>query len=254
MVAGKTCFGLIFLLIASCGESTSVPQAQTPPVPTSDVPLRTGTIEGVVRVDSDDIAPLTGNIRGFEKYCGAGPLELKAYRVDAATKGLAGAFVEVDGRCADFKVATVPVLDQKACVFTPDLLVVPPGPVLFRNSDAMAHNITLQGLLNPVVKEGFPGGEAISRNFPFDEKLSVHCSVHPWMLAGLVVTRRAAHAVSGPEGRFRIEGVEAGRRKIKAWHVLGEESTVEVEVPADGKVQVEIRWKPRAGFRASFGR
>lgn len=207
-----------------------------------------------MRVGSDDVAPLLGTIRGFERYCGAGPLDVGLYRVDTATKGLGGAYVETDGRCGEFKAGGVPVLDQKACLFTPVLLIVPPGPVVFKNSDGMAHNVTIRGQLNPAVAEGFSGGQAISKNFPFDEKLSVRCTVHPWMLAGLVVTRRAAHAVTDGAGRFRIEGVEAGRRKVRVWHLLGEEVEVEADVPAGGVAQIEITWKPRPGFRSGFTR
>jgi plastocyanin len=243
----------LFVLLTSCGESSPPPPAPASHA-TPETPLRTGTVEGVVRVDSDDIAPLTGSVLGYEKFCGPGPVDTGLYKVDAATKGLAGAFVEADGRCAEFRPEGVPVMDQKACLFTPVLLVGAPGQVIFKNSDGMAHNVTIQGLLNPRVAEGFPGGEAISKSFPFEEKVAVRCTIHPWMLAGLVVTRRAAHAITGAQGRFRIEGVEAGRRKIKVWHLLGEETAVEVVVPANGTIQVEIKWKPRAGFRASFGR
>ena len=245
---------ILLLVFASCGESTSPPSTPSPAPPPVETPLRTGSVEGFVRVDSDDIAPLTGSVRGFEKYCGKGPVELGIYEVDAATKGLAGAFVEADGRCADFRAEGVPILDQKACVFTPILLVVPPGPVVFRNSDGMAHNVSIQGLLNPRVAEGFPGGEAISKTFPFEEKMAVRCSIHPWMLAGLVVTRRAVHAVTDAKGRFRIEGVESGRRKLRAWHLLGEEVVVEIDVPPGGTAQVEIAWKPRPSFRAGFSK
>lgn len=237
----------------SCGDTPPPPHAPAPS-PVSEGPIRTGTVEGIVRVDHDDIAPLTGSVARFEKYCGPGPVDVGIYKVDAATKGLAGAFVEADGRCAESKGDDVATMDQKVCVFTPPLLVARPGPVVFKNSDAMAHNVTIRGMLNPVVTEGFPGGEAITRMFPFDEKLAVRCSVHPWMVAGLVVTRRAAHAVSDSKGRFRIEGVESGRRKIKAWHVLGEEVSVEADVPPDGVATVEILWKPRPGFRSGFGR
>jgi hypothetical protein len=38
------------------------------------------------------------------------------------------------------------------------------------------------------------------------------------------------------------------------WHLLGEETAVEVEVPVKGTVQVDIKWKPRPGFRATFNR
>ncbi|HZN61355.1 MAG TPA: hypothetical protein VFC90_03015 [Planctomycetota bacterium] len=244
---------LIPFLALSCDGGPSPPPSPAPPPPV-ETPLRTGAIEGVVRVDSGDIAPLMGTVRGFEKYCGTGPLDPGIYKVDAATKGLAGAVVEADGRCADFKSPGVPVLDQKACLFTPVLLVVPPGPVVFKNSDAMPHNVTIRGLLNREVAEAFLGGQAISKTFPFDEKLAVRCTFHPWMQAGLVVTRRAAHAVTDSAGHFRIEGVESGRRTIKVWHLLGEEVTVEVDVPADGVVKVQIAWKPRSNFRAGFAR
>ncbi len=255
---------LILVFAAGCGESVPPPPpplmppaATTPPPappPVAEAPVRTGIVEGIVRVDSADIAPLTGSVLGFEKYCGKGPLNTGLYKVDAATKGLADAFVEADGRCAPFKPAGVPTLDQKACLFTPTLLVARPGPVIFKNSDGMSHNITIRGQLNSHVTDGFPGGEAISRTFAFEEKMPVRCSIHPWMLAGLVVTRRAAHAVTDSFGSFRIENVEAGKRTIKVWHLLGEEVSVQTDVPEGGTAQVEIRWKPRPAFRTGFNR
>ncbi|HKS17237.1 MAG TPA: hypothetical protein VJU16_07985, partial [Planctomycetota bacterium] len=239
-------------LLASCGESAPPPPPTSPPAP--KVSPKFGSIEGWVRVDSNDIAPITGSVVGFEKYCGQGPLELGIYLVDSATKGLSGAYVEADGVSLAFQTESIPVLDQKACLFTPTLLVVPPGTVLFKNSDGMPHNVTIETKLNGRVSEGFPGGEAITKKFPFEEKLAVRCTVHPWMQAGLVITRGTAHAVSDKGGRFRIERVEAGKRRVRAWHLLGDEVSVEVDVPPDGVAQVEIPWKPRANFRAAFGR
>jgi plastocyanin len=247
---------VVFLLasLVSCGDSPPPPPSEPPAPPVAQTPLRTGAIEGFVRVDSDDIAPLAVITSGFEKYCGKGALDVGLYRVAPISKGLSGAFIEADGRSAAFKAESIPVLDQKACLFTPVLRVVPPGPVLFKNSDAMAHNVTIRGLLNPIVGEGFGGGEAISRTFPFEEKLTVRCSIHPWMVAGLVVTGREAHAVSDEGGKFRIERVEAGRRKVRLWHLLGEELTVDADVPVDGVAYVKFDWKPRPGFRAGFGK
>lgn len=247
-------FVVLLLTLVSCGKPPPAPPSQPPAPPVAQTPLRTGAIEGTVRVDSEDIAPLAVFTGGFEKYCGKGALDVGLYKVDPVGKGLSGAFVEADGRSAEFKAESIPVLDQKACLFSPVLRVAPPGPILFKNSDAMAHNVTIQGMLNPIVKEGFGGGEAISRTFPFEEKLTVRCSVHPWMMAGLVVTGREVHAVSDAGGKFRIERVEAGRRKVRLWHLLGEEMTVDADVPADGVAYVKFDWKPRPGFRAGFGK
>jgi len=241
------------LLAASCGDSTTGPPPP-PGTPQGEVPPRYGRLTGRVRVLSDDIAPISGSIRGFEKYCGSGPLDLGLYRVDPATKGLAGAYVEADGKSEEFGTGSVPVLDQKGCLFAPVLLIVSPGPVVFKNSDGMAHNITIQGKRNPVVSDGFPGGNSISKAFPFEERLVVRCSIHPWMQAGLVVTRGSAHAVTDAAGRFTIDRVEAGHRKIKVWHLLRDEVTVEVDIPPDGAADIEIEWKPRPNFRDAFGR
>jgi plastocyanin len=247
---------VVLCLVAACGKSP--PPATTPPPGTGSAiplpPLRTGAIEGVVRLEGDDLAPLIGSVKMYEKYCGAGPFDTGLYKVDPATKGLAAAYVEADGRCGEYKLDKVPFLDQKACVFDPPMLVIPPGPIVFQNNDSMAHNVTIRGSLNPPVMEGFGGGSAISRTLPFEERIVVRCSIHPWMLSGLVVTRRAAYALTDSKGRFRIEGVEAGKRTLTVWHLLGDDVKVAVDVPADGTAKVEIVWKPKEGFRAKFGK
>jgi plastocyanin len=207
-----------------------------------------------VKVEGDDLAPVTGAVRGFEKYCGQGPLDLGIYNVDASTRGLGDAYVSVDGGSDDFRREGPFVLDQAGCVFKPAVLVMPPGTLLVKNSDTMPHNVTTEGKLNPLVKESFFPAGAISARFPFEEVVRVRCSIHPWMQAALIITNRAAHALTDRQGRFRLERVEAGRRRVRAWHLLGEEVSVEVDVPADGVVEVEIPWKPRPGFRAPFGR
>lgn len=252
----RTFFAIGLLALASCGDSSAPPAAPPPVAPPAapEKPKTFGSIVGRVRVEGDDLAPVTGAIRGFEKYCGPGPLDLGIYKVDPLTRGLADAFVSVDGASDDFRADGPFVLDQAACLFKPVVLVMPPGTVVVKNSDTMPHNATLEGKHNAKVDESFAPGGAISARLAFEDAVRVRCLIHPWMQAAIIVTRRAAHALTDREGRFRLERVEAGKRRVRVWHLMGEERSIEVEVPAGGTVEVEIPWSPRVGFRAAFGR
>lgn len=210
---------------------------------------------GSVRVAADDVKPLLAVARGYEKWCGTEPLDLGAYRVDPATRGLAGAFVWVEGPAAEFRLDATPVLDQRKCVYVPPLVVMPPGDLVIRNSDDMPHNTTLDGAANAGVSVNLPAGRSETVRLMFDERLRARCSIHPWMIASVVVTRTRAHAVTDEAGRFRIEGAPAGRRKLHVWHAMGPEVVVDVDVASDGVVEPPaIEWTPRSNFRAPFGR
>lgn len=203
----------------------------------------------------DDTKPVLAVARGYEKWCGSEPLDLGIYRVDPGTRGLAGAFVWVEGPADEFRLDATPVLDQKKGVYVPTLIVMPPGDLLIRNGDDMPHNTTLDGLANGAVSVNLPAGRSEAVRLPFAEPMRARCSIHPWMVASVVVTRTMAHAVTDEAGRFRIDGAPSGRRKLHIWHVLGPEVVVEVEIRPGEPVEVPaVEWSPRANFRAPFGR
>ena len=58
------------------------------------------------------------------------------------------------------------------------------------------------------------------------EVVSLHCDVHPWMNAFVVVQDHAFFAVTGEDGRFELPNVPPGTYQLEAWHpVLGLRST-----------------------------
>ncbi len=246
---------LLALLVAGCEPAEAPrPAASNPPAAPSTAPAGKGAVTGAVTVPPEHLDPVRPVAKGFETWCGAGPLDPRIYEPDRESRGLPGVFVWVDGPAADFAPPAVPVLDQARCVFDPPMLVVAPGDLVIRNSDSMAHNTTIEGKVNEAVNVNLPPGRSTTARLAFAEAMKVRCSVHPWMVSSLVVTRTSAHAVTDAKGRFRIEGAAAGRRKLRAWHPLGPELEVEVEVKADGVVDVPLAWVPRPNFRAPFGR
>lgn len=113
-----------------------------------------------------------------------------------------------------------PVIDQANLRFVPRLLVVLPGTTVdFRNSDPILHNV----FGPPGPDEGFdlgtyPRTHLRSHTFTALGAHAILCNVHPEMVAYVVVVATPYHAVVDTSGRFRIDGVPAGRYAINVWH------------------------------------
>ena len=124
-------------------------------------------------------------------------------------------------------------IDQKDCVYTPRMTALMPGQDFeITNSDPEMHNV--QGKLGTkqLFNSGQPkGADPIKDVF---KKVGIHtlqCSVHPWMRSFAVVTDNPFAAVTGADGKFKIEKVPDGEYTVVAWHsFMGKkENKVKVE-------------------------
>jgi plastocyanin len=127
------------------------------------------------------------------------------------------------------------LLDQKGCVYTPQILAIQTGQkLLIRNSDNCIHNVDF----TPTV----PGNEAhndvqmagaadLTYTFPKPEMfIMFKCDVHPWMRAWVSVFDNPYFDVSNKDGKFIIKNVPPGKYTVVADHrKLGTQSQV-VEV------------------------
>ena len=132
------------------------------------------------------------------------------------------------------------VLDQKGCLYTPQILAIQTGQKLIvKNSDPCIHNVhptpTASG--NPESNQvQRPGGADLDFVYAQPEMfLRFKCDVHPWMFAWVSVFDSPWFCVSGLDGKFVIKNVPPGKYTVEAAHRKLGTQTQEVEVK-DGDV------------------
>jgi plastocyanin len=132
------------------------------------------------------------------------------------------------------------VLDQKGCLYTPQILAIQTGQKLIvKNSDSCIHNVhaTPAASGNPESNQvQMPGGAGL--NFVYTQPemfLRFKCDVHPWMFAWVSVFDSPWFCVSGSDGKFVIKNVPPGKYTVEAAHRKLGPQTQDVEVK-DGDV------------------
>ena len=145
--------------------------------------------------------------------------------------------------------ATAPpvVLDQKGCLYEPQILAIQTGQKLVvKNSDQCIHNVhctpTVAG--NDEHNDAqMPGGADLTYTFPQPEMfLKFKCDVHPWMFAWVSIIDSPYYCVSGPDGKFVIKNVPPGKYTVEADHRKLGSQTQDVEVK-DGNVTANFTFE-----------
>jgi plastocyanin len=136
------------------------------------------------------------------------------------------------------QVAPSVVLDQKGCLYTPQILAVQTGQKLtVKNSDPCIHNVhTVSKAGNPQHNDAQMAGGA-DLNYAFDKPemfMKVECDVHPWMFAWVSIFDNPWYSISDADGKFVIKDVPPGKYTIVAAHRKLGEQTQTVEVTDKG--------------------
>lgn len=136
------------------------------------------------------------------------------------------------------------VVDQKGKVFVPRVLPVLVGTTVeFLNSDSFKHNV-----FSPDGEKydlgNWEKGQRRSYTFKRPGVYTQLCSLHPEMVAYVVVLKTPYFAVADQEGKFRIQNVPAGTWKLKVWNERLKpgmlEKSYDVKVAADQEATVQI--------------
>jgi hypothetical protein len=134
-------------------------------------------------------------------------------------------------------------MDQKDCVFTPRVVLVPAGgTVQFLNSDRLLHNLHSASRDNPTFNRTQPRGRAIPVAFSKPEIIRVNCDLHSWMRAWVVVADHPFYGLTNDAGEFELPSVPPGKYTLRIWQETLGITSRDVTVPAgDARVTVELK-------------
>lgn len=172
---------------------------------------------------------LAGTIEGHVR--GTGP-----------TPDLSNFVISVEDIEGPFPPPEQPVLmEQKELRFVPHVLAVQVGTTVeFPNRDPLSHNVFSISEAKRFNLGLYARG--ISRRVRFDKPgvVDLLCNVHLEMSSYIVVVKNPYFAKTGPDGTYRIEGVPAGRHRLRYWHERRAAQERTVQVPETGSVTVDF--------------
>lgn len=181
----------------------------------------TGVIAGNVRWQGDVPQPESFDVEMHRDECGASQPS-RALRV-SESGGVADVVVSIDARTgAALETPSEPVvIDNEGCRFEPHVSAIGVGwTLLLRNSDSVLHNVHGYAGDDSVIDVGLPERGSTARrqlDAPGAVRL-VDDAGHPWQQAWVHVFEHPYYAVSGEDGRFRIEDVPPGQYTLRLWH------------------------------------
>ena len=134
------------------------------------------------------------------------------------------------------------VVDQKSCLYVPQIFAVQTGQkISIKNSDPVMHNVHTTPKEDGGNKESnqaqMAGGPDLTVTIDKPENfLRFKCEVHNWMFAYACAVDHPYFALTGPDGTFKIANVPPGKYPVTALHRKAAPTGVdqEVEIKADG--------------------
>lgn len=183
-----------------------------------------------------------------------------AAALPASSKGAAGAVegtvtIKAKGKAKRDRSGVVVYLDgvkgkvpkvdaavtQRDKAFTPALTVVTKGSTVeFPNQDKIFHNVFSVSRAQRFDLGLYKSGTSKSVKLRREGVIDVYCNIHPQMVAKIKVVDTGYYAVTGKDGRFRIEGVPAGTYPIIAWQAHGQQYEGSVTVKRGGTATVDL--------------
>ena len=211
-----------------------------------------GKITGTVKLDG--AAPhMKGIDMSKDPFCSkahaSDPAHLETVLV-GASNGLETVVLYIsDGLSSSQPATTVPVFDQKNCMYTPHVLAMDVGQTFkVTTSDATTHNI--HPLPNPMTgnipwnQSQPPGAAPVEKSWKATEVIPVQCNIHPWMHGWFVVVK-GPYATTDSNGAYTISNVPPGSYTVTAWQETYGTMTQKVTVAAGGAGTADFTFKAK---------
>lgn len=194
-----------------------------------------GTVIGTITTKETALKPIQVTID--RNVCDQS-LPNEAVSVDPAGH-LANVVVTATGVKAPAQVNAV--VSNEACAFVPRVATLSPnGNVKMTSKDPILHTMHAAGADGRAFFNISLPAPNLTVSKAIDEPgvVTLTCSTHTWMRGYLLVTNELA-AVTGADGKFRLDGVPAGVVELRFWHESLKAPPMKVTVREGQTVSVE---------------
>jgi plastocyanin len=131
---------------------------------------------------------------------------------------------------------------QRDQTFSPELTVLVKGASIdFPNEDRVFHNVFSLSEAAKFDLGLYKQGESKSITFRRAGVVDLYCNIHPDMVAKILVVDTPFFAITGADGRFRLDGVPAGVYPVVAWQAHGPPFRGEVSVTPGASAVLDIK-------------
>jgi hypothetical protein len=207
---------------------------------------QTGTIAGTFTFDGADIPqPTIVPNTTDPAACGA-EMSKNDVVISPSTRGVRWVIVAVTGLQPPAGYVPPPdslVIDNRKCQFDPHAAAITVGStVVAQNSDDIWHSTHYYGQPmndNPALPARGALHKTRARRPGF---VNVKCDKHGWMQAFIRVDPHPFHAVSDPDGQFKISGVPAGEYQLDVFHEFLGKETIPVTVAPNQATTLKLRY------------
>lgn len=131
---------------------------------------------------------------------------------------------------------------QRDGSFFPHITTVVAGSEIeWPNRDEIYHNVFSMSDVKPFDLGMYKStDDAKSLVFEKTGKIDVFCAIHSQMHCVVLVLPNPWFSKSDRKGRFEIKDVPPGKYRLKAWHERLPSKYIEIEVPAEGDLELDI--------------